>query len=190
MKKVYLVLTYTGTILSKIIKYYTKEEYAHVSISLDEDLEEMYSFGRLFPYIAFIGGFVHERINEGTFKRFKNTQAKICTIEVTDEQYEKLRELIYTFKTNKGLYRFNTIGLAGVVLKKKIKRKNYFYCAEFVKYALEETGITEDLPEIIRPQNFGEIKNIEICYKGRLKEYGLKKLQKLAQMNITSSAEI
>lgn len=190
MKKVYLVLTYTGTILSKIIKYYTKEEYAHVSISLDEELEEMYSFGRLFPYIAFIGGFVHEKVYKGTFKRFKNTQAKICTIEVTDEQYEKLKELIHRFKLNKGLYRFNTIGLAGVALKKKIKRKNCFYCAEFVKYALEETGIAEDLPEIIRPQNFGEIKNIEICYKGRLREYGLKKIQKLAQLNRTSSAEI
>lgn len=190
MKKVYLVLTFTGTILSKIIKYYTKEEYAHVSISLDEDLNEMYSFGRLFPYIAFIGGFVHEKVDEGTFKRFKNTQAKICTIEVTDEQYEKLRELIYRFKVNKGLYRFNTIGLAAVVLKKKIKRDNYFYCAEFVKYALEETGITKGLPEIIRPQNFGEIENIEICYKGSLREYWLNKIKKLTQMNRNASIKV
>lgn len=190
MKNIYLVLTYTGTILSRIIRYYTKEEYAHISIALDENLNEMYSFGRIFPYIAFIGGFVHERIDKGTFRRFKKTQAKICAIEVTDEQYENLKELIYRFEINKATYRFNLIGLAAVAFKKRIKRKNCFYCAEFVKYALEETGITEGLPEIIRPQNFDEIKNIEICYKGSLKEYGLKKIKRLTQINKDSLVKI
>lgn len=44
MKKIYIILTHTGTLLSKIIKMYTKDEYSHVSISLDSELEEMYSF--------------------------------------------------------------------------------------------------------------------------------------------------
>ena len=190
MKNIYLVLTYTGTILSKIIKCYTKEEYAHVSISLDEDLKQMYSFGRIFPYIAFIGGFVHERINKGTFKRFKNTQAKICAIEVTDEQYEKLKELIYKFRVNKKKYKFNTIGLMAVPLKKKVNRRNYFYCAEFVKYVLEEANIIVDLPEIIRPQNFSEIENIKVCYSGSLKKYGLRNIKKLTQLNKSSLVKI
>ena len=72
MKKIYIILTHTGTTLSKIIKNYTKDEFSHVSISLDKDLNEMYSFGRLNPYNPFWGGFVHEGINFGTFKRFKN----------------------------------------------------------------------------------------------------------------------
>ena len=53
MKQIYIVLTHTGTALSTIIKYYTKDEFSHVSISLDEELEEMYSFGRLNPYNPF-----------------------------------------------------------------------------------------------------------------------------------------
>ena len=56
MRKTYIILTYTGTILSKIVKIYTKKEYSHVSISLDSDLTQMYSFGRLNPYNPFIGG--------------------------------------------------------------------------------------------------------------------------------------
>ena len=43
MKKIYIVITYTGTALSKIIKYYLRSEFSHVSISLDENLEEMYT---------------------------------------------------------------------------------------------------------------------------------------------------
>ena len=45
MKKLYIILTHTGTILSKIIRYLTKDEFSHVSIALDADLEKMYSFG-------------------------------------------------------------------------------------------------------------------------------------------------
>ena len=41
MKKIYIILTFTGTALSRLIKYYTKDEFAHVSISLDSELKEM-----------------------------------------------------------------------------------------------------------------------------------------------------
>ena len=63
MKKIYIVLTHSGTTLSKIIKGFTKDEFSHVSISLDKELNEMYSFGRLNPYNPFWGGFVHEYID-------------------------------------------------------------------------------------------------------------------------------
>lgn len=36
MKKIYIILTHTGTILSKIIKEFTKDEFSHVSIALDK----------------------------------------------------------------------------------------------------------------------------------------------------------
>jgi hypothetical protein len=57
MKKVYIVLTSTTTYLARIIRTYTKDEYSHSSISLDKELNQMYSFGRLNPYIPWWGGF-------------------------------------------------------------------------------------------------------------------------------------
>lgn len=47
MKKVYIVLTNTGTFLSRIVNVYTRKEFSHVSISLDENLNYMYSFGSI-----------------------------------------------------------------------------------------------------------------------------------------------
>ena len=44
LKKIYIVLTHTGTNLSKIIKSWTKDEFSHVSIALDEDLKEIANF--------------------------------------------------------------------------------------------------------------------------------------------------
>ena len=119
MKKIYIVLSFTGTVLSRIIKFYTKNEFAHVSVALDEELEEMYSFGRLNPYNPILGGFVHEGINRGTFKRFWRTRAKIFSLEVTNKQYNKIKQEIRKIEKDKHIYRFNRIGLflAGVNYK-------------------------------------------------------------------------
>ena len=191
MKKIYIVITYTGTNLSKIIKYYTHSEFSHVSISLDEELERMYSFGRLNPYNPFLGSFVHEHINKGTFKRFKKTKTEVYSMFVTDEQYEKAKKTIEYFNNNKQKYKFNIIGLACVSINKKIMRKNSFYCAEFVKHILKVIGITEvnQLPKIIRPQNFKQLKGLRLEYEGLLKKYKKKNyltlgdVQSLVQRN-------
>ena len=123
MKKIYIILTYTGTILSKIVKVYTRKEYSHVSISLDEDLTKMYSFGRLYPYNPFLGGFVHEGLDRGTFKRFKKTKTKIYSLEIPEEKYDKIEEIIQAVQSKKNAYKFNLIGLLGISLGVKIKRE-------------------------------------------------------------------
>lgn len=177
MKKMYIILTHTGTALSTIIKYYTKDEFSHVSIALDEDLEEMYSFGRLNPYNPFIGSFVHEHINKGTFKRFKNTRAKVYSFFVTDEQYERAKKTIQYFENNKQKYKFNVLGLACVSIKKRIIRKNTFYCAEFVKHILKAARISDahNLPEIIKPEDFKQLNSLILEYEGLLRKYKKKK---------------
>lgn len=171
MKKIYIVLTHTGTALSKIIKNYTKDEFSHVSISLDSELKEMYSFGRLNPYNPFWGGFVHEGINSGTFKRFKKTVCRIYALDVTEEQYDNVRGIIEYIKHSKQLYNFNVIGLFAVGFNMKISFENSFYCAEFVKYVLDKSDIKNNLPDMIRPEDFKNIEDSSIIYEGLLKNY-------------------
>lgn len=171
MKKIYIVLTYTGTILAKIVKIYTRREYSHVSIAFDEDLKEMYSFGRLNPYNPFIGGFVHEGIDKGTFKRFKKTKTRIYSLSVADEDFDKMVEVINDIREDRLHYKFNLIGLIGVAIHFKFKREKSFYCAEFVKYVLEQSKTEYNLPDIVKPEDFREIKGLDVVYSGVLKEY-------------------
>ncbi len=171
MKKIYIVLTYSGTILSKLIKIYTRKEFSHVSIALDEDLSEMYSFGRLNPYNPFWAGFVHEKIDDGTFKRFKKTKTRIYSLQVEDDKYDKVVELIRDFKNNSQDYSFNIIGLVCVAIHLKFKREKSFYCAEFVKYLLEKSEINDDLPELVKPEDFKELEGLRVEYSGILREY-------------------
>ena len=171
MKKIYIVLTHSGSILSKAIKIIKNYEYTHVSIALDKNLEEMYSFGRKHPYNAFIGGFVQESSNFGTFKRFSKTTSKIFYIDVTDAQYENIKNIIDKFNQDKEKYSFNFIGLCSLAFNTKITKENKFYCAEFIKYIFDESNIQNNLPELVTPEDFLNIPNINNIYIGYLKNY-------------------
>ena len=43
---VYIVLSKTQTLPSRVIKLWTREPYAHTSLAMDVELKEMYSFAR------------------------------------------------------------------------------------------------------------------------------------------------
>lgn len=171
MKKIYIVLTHTGTNLSKLIKSYTKDEFSHVSIALDRELKYMYSFGRLNPYNPIWGGFVHEYINKGTFKRFYLTKAKVYMLEITEKEYEMVKNTIQQIEQEKKQYTFNILGLVAAGFRKRIKGKKSFYCAEFVKYVLDQARINTDLPEVVKPEDFKKIEKLQEVYSGFLKKY-------------------
>ena len=100
MNNVYIVLTDTGSLFTRLIKRFTKHPYNHVSIAFDESLESLFSFGRKHPYNPFWGGFVRESISGGTFKRFKNTTCMVLRIGVEDKEYESLTQNIAFFEAH------------------------------------------------------------------------------------------
>lgn len=174
MKKIYVVLTYTGTWLSKLIKIVTRHEFTHVSISLDETLQAMFSFGRKKVNNPIVGGFVKERINQGIYKKFKDTESEIYEVEISDEGYEHIENIIQHMLKHKEKYNFNIIGLILAGLHKKIEFRYSFYCAEFVKYILENGKIDLSyLPNTIRPIDFQNLRSSKVIYKGKLKNYML-----------------
>ena len=145
MKKIYIVLAHTGTILSRIIKMRTGAEYTHSSIALDKNLEQMYSFGRKYSYIAFIGGFVREGASFGTYKRFYKTEISVLEIPVTDEQYLKVYEHIEYIKKHKKEYRFNILGLFFAGFNKKLQfnktlneTKKLLHCSSLKSLKIEQ----------------------------------------------------
>lgn len=174
-KKIYIVLTQTGTIMSRILKVLTGAKYNHSSISLHPDLKLMYSFGRINPYNAFRGGFVHESSEFGTFKRFSNTEAIVLEIEVDDETYKSITVTLETMYENRNKYHYNYIGLLAAAFRIHRTKENHFYCSEMVKEILTKHNIegADKLPSIVHPMDFCNIPH-NIVYEGLLREYKLK----------------
>lgn len=71
----------------------------------------------------------------------------------------------------KYLYKFNTVGLFAAAFNIKFKKNNCFYCAEFIKYLMEEADVKLSLPEVTKPTDFENINSLELEYNGILKNY-------------------
>jgi len=84
---------------------------------------------------------------------------------------KKIKESIQKISNNRRSYSFNIIGLFIVPLGIKRRKKNCFYCAEFVKYVLDNSLLEFDLPEIIKPDDFSKIEECKEIYKGMLNKY-------------------
>ena len=106
MKKIYIITTYTGTVLSYLIRKISKTPYAHVSIALNEELNPMYSFGRLNPKTPIFAGFVEEKIDEGLYAIRKNTMCRVYSLDVTDLQYNDIYNNIMFVSENRKKYDF------------------------------------------------------------------------------------
>lgn len=78
-KNIYVLLTDTGTMFTKLIKRITAAPYNHASLALDENLNEVFSFGRKCANNPWVGGFVEEDVYEGTFRHFP-ARAALCFV--------------------------------------------------------------------------------------------------------------
>ncbi len=169
----YLVLSQTGSLLSRVLKAITKAKYNHSSISLTKDLKNMYSFGRLNVYNAFRGGYVKECINEGMFKRFKDTDAAVFVITVSEDTYYRLCARLEEMYENRDQYHYNTIGLFTAFFGCHLKRKNRYYCSDFVYEMLKEFDIVSSasFDKIVKPIDFYSHFSDSLIYEGKFKDY-------------------
>ena len=171
MKKIYIILTYSGTIPSKLIKLFTCYSYSHVSISLNKNINTMYSFGRKNVYNPFNGGFIVEKKNGLFYKRFNKTKCLILEIEVENKKYCELRKLLKEYKINQDTYKYDILGLIPRIVNIKIKRKNHKVCSEFVGNLLQSSNIYNFDKEVIKPIDFMNIPFKKIIYEGSLNKY-------------------
>ncbi len=165
-RKVYIVLTQTYTTLARIIKSVTRDKYSHASLSLDPKCDKMYSFGRKYIYFPFYGIFLKEDLRKGLFSRNKNALVAIYEINVTNYQYNKIKEI---YLDNKG---YNITGLLLAHFRIKLHRKKY-YCSEFVYEVLSNNNvkILDNTKTLFKPEELIENKKFNKIFEGKIKDY-------------------
>lgn len=172
-KKVYILISKTSTVPSNIIKMWTKEPYAHTSLALDIELNEMYSFARKGMINPFNCGFIAEDITKGIFGRDVNTKCVVFELDVTDLQHESILLQLDQFKSNAEKYRYNYWGIFGVTRNKAIEREYNYFCSQFVASVLKKAGvdILDKEPGLVRPEDFRKCEKLKVIYKGYLVNY-------------------
>lgn len=174
MKSIYIILSQSGTEVSRMLKLITGEKYNHSSICIDDSFNEFYSFGRKKINNPLIGGFIIENAFKHVFGKYENIPCLILKKTISDEQYQKLRNTIKEFILNKDKYSYAFIGLAFADTNYSIVNNSKFFCSQFVAKLLNDIEIqTPKKPEHMHPMDFIQIDNAQILYEGDLKKFCL-----------------
>lgn len=169
-RTIYFLFTDTGTNLSRAINFFTRASLNHVSISFDKELSEVYSFGRKSPRNPFIGGFVKEDIH-GEFLRDAN--CAVYTFQATDEQCASILKNIKKIEAEKDSYRYNFIGLLGILFRMEIEREHAYFCSQFIATVMEETNLLLlSKPYcFVTPTDIRNQEGMQLIYEGVLGNY-------------------
>ncbi|WP_028560447.1 hypothetical protein [Paenibacillus pinihumi] len=168
-KRIYILLSDTGTWFTRMIKLYTKAEHNHASIAFDDELREVYSFGRKSPGNPFVGGFVKEDLQSELFRK---ASCAVFSCEVSERKYNQLREYVRRFEQEPQRYKYNLLGVLGIMLKIRVKRENAFFCSQFVATVFEQSGhsLVPKCASLTTPADLGRSEALKLMYRGELRQ--------------------
>lgn len=170
MKTLYIFLSRTDSIVSKIVRLFTKTDYTHASLAFDEELVLLYSSARKRGVKMFPAGPCQESLYRGFFGRDAHTPCVLYALEVSEEAYNKAKEEIDFFMKNIDDYKFSVLGVAACKFGIKAKRKNKFFCSEFVAEILTRSGAIT-LPKepcLTHPRDYQSLPNVKKLYEGTI----------------------
>ena len=170
MKTIYILLTRSGTLLSKLVYAVTGASYTHASMAFDEELNCLYSSTRKNGYTMFPAGPSKEYLNRGVVRLRGDAPCTLYALDVTDEAYVRARRRAEHMMARGELYRFNTLGLILCALHIRWQRRRHYFCSQFVSEVLQKSGALE-LPKpstLMHPSDYAELPELRCLYRGTL----------------------
>ena len=152
-KYVYVVFSSTQYMIAKCIRTLTHHRYNHVSISLDGNLQTLYSFARRYEDTPFCGGFVVET-PERYMRRNVAASVQVCAIPVTDAQHDAIRAHLQAYQSEAKEYVYNYIGALTFLFRRRIALEKCHTCVDF---ATELASMTD---AGISPERFYSIRGL------------------------------
>lgn len=171
MRNIYILLTRSGTFLSRLIGLTTAENFTHVSLGLDEDRSRFYSFGRRNPNRPLPAGLIREELADGFFALHPDMPCALYRLSVDDSTYAALRRRLDTMIVQAERYRYNLLGLIFCLLAIPHNRSNHYFCSQFVGALLKESGCLSlsRHTSLLRPCDFADLPGTELCYSGKIR---------------------
>ena len=172
MKQVYILLSRTGTVPSKIIHFFTRKHFTHAAISLLPQTDSFYSYARRRLHNCLIAGLVRENVHTEVYKMFENGECALYSLEVSDESYQKISELIedHWSKYDECKYKFSAILPMWFGIKQNLKYK--MTCSQFVASLLHRSNacVLPNHPSLVHPNDFLQIEGLTLLYRGKIKD--------------------
>ena len=172
MKTIYILLTRSDTLLSKLVQLFTADPYTHASISFDECLQPLYSSARKNGETMFPAGPTTEVFHRGFYYKHQSIPCALYELTVTDEVYEAARSEAQQFASNSDLYSFNILGLILCKLGIPFHPNYKYFCSQFVAEILYRSSALE-LPKdtsLMKPMDYTRLPELTCQFRGLLRD--------------------
>lgn len=170
MRTLYVLLTRTHSLPSRLIHAATGDGFTHVSIALDRDLTALYSFARKYARTPLPAGLVRENLHEAIYARSGRSLCALYKIDVSDAQFYTVQAKIASMLSAKKAYRYNLLGVLLCKLDLAYERRHHMFCSQFVASLLADADIIT-LPRpasLMHPVDFIDMPGLVRCYEGPL----------------------
>jgi len=132
---VYIVFSATHTGMGRFIRLVTRHPYNHVSVSLDRDIQRMYSFARYHRTIPLWGGFVQESILR--YASFAGSaRVKVCRVPVEQPHLTYLHNYMQRLWSDREDYLYNLPAAMAIPLHLRPSIPKTHTCASFAREIL------------------------------------------------------
>ena len=149
---VYIVFSATPTGMGRLIRLATRNQYNHVSLSFEADIQKLYSFARYHRTIPLYGGFVVESVlRYGALAG--RSRVKICRLTVEEPYFTYLRNHLDRLWNEREEYIYNTPAALASLARLRADIPRAYTCASFIQEELARCrleGVDPDCCPTIR----------------------------------------
>ena len=172
MKTVYILLSKTGTFPSRVIHFLKGGPFTHASFSFVPSTEHFYSYARRNPKNFLVAGLIMENLHTDVFAHYKNCRCALYSLEVSEEDYGKMQELVNYYLHHYKQASYNMLGMPLLGLGIRVRRKYKLTCSQFVALILncaKQIKLPKD-PYLMLPNDFVKVKDLALLYDGPIKD--------------------
>ena len=192
---VYVVLFSNDSIVSKLIRMWTKSDFSHCAIGFDNTLENIYSFAKdREDTTKNRVGFVRDNI-----KNYPDLNIKVYAIAIPFKYVYRLKKVFTEYIAHKMETSYNTLAILSIVINKQLRKLNEHFdkysmiCSQFVYTALSMCNIQLGINKVsyqVSPKDIDMTldvkKNVIDTTECRVSEYDYKKFYRSVKSNIHS----
>ena len=167
-RTVYILLSRSGTMVSRLIHLFISGEYTHVSIGLDGPGGHFYSFARKYTWTPLPGGLIREKADKGFFALHPGTPCCLYALTVSEETYCQIRERLALMYARREDYHYSVLGAVACYFRLPFVRRRYYFCSHFVAEVLTGSGAARlpYAPGATRPMDFLALKRLRRIHQG------------------------
>lgn len=145
---------------ARFLAWYTRFPYSHASVGFEDDMDTFYTFVSK--------GFLVESIRRYEKSGRPSFPCALYEISVPEKTYNNVKALVMTYKARKEQLKYSTLGLVLCFLRIPYKRKNRYFCSQFVAEVLHKAQVLrlKKKSTLYFPKDISRHKELKLIFMG------------------------